>query len=73
MKVTAVTVGGFKNVAKTRFELGGILGLVSPNNYGKSNVLAALGFGVAFLNASPRERQRLMGYIGGMPLNPKHR
>ena len=71
MRVTAVTVGGFRNIAKTRFELGGILGLVSPNNYGKSNVLAALDFGVSFLNASPRERQRLMGYLGGMPLNPK--
>ncbi|WP_165053405.1 MULTISPECIES: AAA family ATPase [unclassified Adlercreutzia] len=71
MRVTAVTVGGFRNVAKTRFELGGILGLVSPNNYGKSNVLAALDFGVSFLNASPKERQRLMGYLGGMPLNPE--
>lgn len=71
MKITAVTIGGFKNVAKTRLELGGILGLVSPNNYGKSNVLEALSFGVAFLNASPKERQRLMGYLNGMPLNPK--
>jgi len=71
MKVIAVTVGGFKNVSRTRFELGGILGLVSPNNYGKSNVLEALDFGVDFLNASPKERQRLMGYLNGMPLNPK--
>lgn len=71
MKVTAVTVGGFRNVARTRLELGGVLGLVSPNNYGKSNVLAALSFGAAFLNASPKERQRLMGYVGGMPLNPE--
>ena len=39
MRILSITVGGFRNIEKTTFELGGIVGLVSANNYGKTNVL----------------------------------
>lgn len=71
MKILSVTVGGFRNVEETTFELGGIVGLVSPNNYGKTNILDALSFAIDFIQASVRERMSMMGYVGGMPLCPQ--
>ena len=42
MKLLSVSVSGFRNIAKTTIELGGISAIVSPNNYGKSNLLRAI-------------------------------
>ena len=70
MKVRAITVGGFRNVERTRFELGGIVGLVSPNNYGKSNVLEAIDFGIDFITASAKERRAMMSDPYCIPLVP---
>lgn len=69
MRILSVTVGGFRNVEETTFELGGIVGLVSPNNYGKTNVLDAISFAIDFIQASVRERKAMMGNVGGMPLS----
>ena len=33
MELLSVSVGGFRNLAYTTIELGGITALVSPNNY----------------------------------------
>lgn len=44
MEVKNITIGGFKNLAKTKIELNKITALVSPNNYGKSNFLLAINF-----------------------------
>lgn len=70
MQLVRLTVGGFRNLAQTTIELGGLIAFASPNNYGKSNLLNAIDFGVEFLNASPRSRTSMMSYIGGMPLVP---
>ena len=71
MKLLSLTVGGFRNVAETTIELGGITAFVSPNNYGKSNLLKAIEFATEFINESPRMRSVMMGYIGGVPLVPE--
>lgn len=71
MKLLSLTVGGFRNVAETTIELGGITAFVSPNNYGKSNLLKAIEFATIFINESPRTRSVMMGYVGGIPLVPE--
>ena len=71
MRILSITVGGFRNIEKTTFELGGIVGLVSANNYGKTNVLDAISFAIDFMQASLRERSNMMGVVGCMPLSPK--
>lgn len=71
MKLLNLTVGGFKNLSQTTIELGGITAFVSPNNYGKSNLLDAIDFGIDFINESPKGRNSMMGYIPAIPLVPE--
>lgn len=70
MKLLSVTVGGFRNVARTTIELDGITALVSPNNFGKSNLIEAIQFAMDFINASPRARLSMMGTDTLVPLVP---
>lgn len=71
MKLLSLTVGGFKNLSQTTIELGGITAFVSPNNYGKSNLLDAIDFGIDFINESPKDRNSMMGYVPAIPLVPE--
>lgn len=68
MRILSVTVGGFRNVARTTIELGGMVALVSPNNFGKSNLLDALAFATSFMAASPRRRDTMMSRVDVIPL-----
>lgn len=70
MKLMSLSVGGYKNLAKTTVELEGLTALISPNNYGKSNLLGALQFAIEFLNASPKTRSAMMAAEGCVPLTP---
>ena len=49
MKINSITVGGFKNLNTTKLELDNICAIISPNNYGKSNLLEAIDFGFDFI------------------------
>ena len=69
MKLKSVTVGGFKNLQRTKIEMQGIAAVVSTNNYGKSNLLEAIDFGVKFLSANERDRESMMRYVRGIPVN----
>ena len=69
MKLKSVTVGGFKNLKKTRLSLDSITAIVSPNNYGKSNLLEAIDFGVDFLSSNSKERKSMMRWVRGIPIN----
>lgn len=71
MKLLKLTVGGFRNLAETTIELEGITAFVSPNNYGKSNLMDAIQFAADFINESPRARSSMMAYVNGMPLVSK--
>jgi len=44
--------------------------LVSPNNFGKSNLLQAIDFGADYLLASTNARRRMMKWRSGIPLTP---
>lgn len=69
MKIRSITIGGFKNLQKSKIELQSIVAIVSPNNYGKSNLLEAINFGIDFISASERDRKTMMRWIKGIPIN----
>lgn len=64
-----ITVGGFKNVKRTQICFDKMTALVSPNNYGKSNLLEAIDFGVDFISASTKDRLTMMRWVKGIPIN----
>lgn len=71
MILKSITIGNFKNLAKTTIELDKIVAIVSANNYGKSNLLEAIRFGFDFIGASPRQRANMMRWSRGIPLSPQ--
>ena len=52
MRIISITVAGFKNIKRTKLELGNICAIISPNNYGKSNLIEAISFGFDFIHES---------------------
>lgn len=70
MELLSVSVGGFRNLANTTIELGGITALVSPNNYGKSNFLDAIQFAFQFIESGTKRRNSLMRSTNCIPLSP---
>lgn len=70
MELLSVSVGGFRNLAYTTIELGGITALVSPNNYGKSNLLDAIRFAFQFIESGNKRRHSLMRSTDCIPLSP---
>jgi predicted ATPase len=70
MRIKSVIVGNYKNIAETKLDLSGIVALVSVNNYGKSNLLEALCFGLDFISASAKQRNNMMRWVKGIPLSP---
>ena len=69
MKIKKVSVSGFKNLKRTELALDSIVAIVSPNNYGKSNLLEAIDFGVDFLYANSKDRKNMMQWVRGIPIN----
>lgn len=70
MKIKSLSIGGFKNLKQNRIEVDRITALISPNNYGKSNVLLGLNFALRFLSAGEKDRKKLSTWKKGIPLNP---
>ena len=69
MKIKAISVDGFRNLSRVHLQLDTITALVSLNNYGKSNVLIAVDFGIAFIKALPSDRREMMANAGLIPFN----
>lgn len=70
MKIKSITVANFKNVARTTLDLSKVVALVSPNNYGKSNLLEAIRFGLNFISYSSKSRNACMRQFSNIPLSP---
>lgn len=68
MKIKSITVGGYKNLRKTSLLLDTITAIVSVNNYGKSNLLEAIDFGVQFMFANQKERNLMMSMVRSIPI-----
>ncbi len=69
MKIKSISVGGFKNLKRSTIQLENITAVISPNNYGKSNLLEAIDFGVDFLSYNSKDRKTMMKWIRGIPIN----
>lgn len=69
MVIERVTTGGFRNIKKADLVFDGMLALVSPNSYGKSNLIKAIDFGIDFIRNPQETKRRMMSWIGGVPLN----
>lgn len=70
MTVKRITVGNYKNIAQTTLECSRMIALVSTNNYGKSNLLEAIRFGLDFITSSAKARNNRMHWSRGIPLTP---
>ena len=66
-----IKIKGFGNIGEVNLNLQQITALLAPNNYGKSNVLEALLFGLSFIQQTPQIRQKMMGFEPYISVN-KH-
>ena len=68
MKMRSISISGFKNIKKTKLELENICAVVSPNNFGKSNLIEAIEFGFDFIHESRKGRKNMMSWAKAIPL-----
>ena len=59
MKIQAVLIDGYNNITA----------LVALNNFGKSNVLSGIDFGLSFIKANVEEKQKMMSNSNLIPIN----
>ena len=71
MRIQAVEIDGFKNLSNVKIRFNNITALVALNNFGKSNVLSSIDFGLAFIKASVEDKQLMMSNSNLIPLNKK--
>lgn len=70
MRLESITIEGFKNIDKVSIELGeGITALVSPNGYGKTNVIEAIRFAMDYIHADPESKSEMMSELSCVPVN----
>lgn len=69
MELLKLRTGGFKNIEDTTLELSDLTALVSLNSYGKSNLLTAIDFGIDFISADAKQKDRMMRFQPGIPLS----
>ena len=69
MKIQAVLIDGFKNLSNVRISFDNITALVALNNFGKSNVLSGIDFGLNFIKASIEDKKDMMSNSNLIPIN----
>lgn len=69
MKIQAVLIDGFKNLSNVRISFDNITALVALNNFGKSNVLSGIDFGLAFIKATIEDKREMMANSNLIPIN----
>lgn len=69
MKIQAVLIDGFKNLSNVKIGLDNITALVALNNFGKSNVLAAIDFGLTFIKSTIKDKAEMMANSNLIPIN----
>lgn len=69
MKIQAVLIDGFKNLSNVKISFDKITALVALNNFGKSNVLAAIDFGLGFMKAAIEDKADMMANANLIPIN----
>lgn len=69
MKIQAVLIDGFKNLSDVKITFDKITALVALNNFGKSNVLSGIDFGITFIKASIDDKLEMMANSNLIPVN----
>lgn len=70
MKLVRVMIEGFRNIDAVNIRLdNGIMALVAPNGYGKSNVISAIGFAVDFIKADLSSKREKMSRATCIPIS----
>ncbi len=69
MKIQAVLIDGYKNLSDVKITFDNITALVALNNFGKSNVLSGIDFGLAFIKASLEDKKSMMANTNLIPIN----
>lgn len=69
MKLNRIKISGIFNLKDVEISLDDLSALIAPNNYGKSNVLQAINFGVFFMEASLKRKMSLMRNRSLIPIN----
>ena len=69
MKIQAVLIDGFKNISDVKITFDNITALLSLNNFGKSNVLSGIDFGLAFIKAAIDDKMEMMANSNLIPIN----
>lgn len=69
MEILNIKIGGFKNINLVNLDLAKFNALIALNNFGKSNVLEGVEFGIDFINASNDTKLKFMSYKSLIPRN----
>ncbi|MEW4411432.1 AAA family ATPase [Clostridium sp. AN503] len=71
LKLISVKIEGFRNIDSAEIRFDHLTSLVSLNSYGKSNLMKAIDFAVDFIKKDKEEKDRMMSWTAGLPLNKK--
>ncbi len=70
MKLNRIKIEGFRNIDECEIYFSNIMtSLVSENSYGKSNLMKAIDFAVDFIHSNPSQKNQMMSWKRGIPLN----
>ena len=72
MNIKRIKIDGFKNLKKIDLNLNNITSLLSINNYGKTNTLSAIIFGIDFITRNDFIRKKQMKYGPDIPINKNY-
>lgn len=67
MELKKVYVNGYRNIFETSVEINDITSVLSVNNYGKSNLLLSVVFGLNFLQQHSKIKQKMMKDVRVIP------
>lgn len=69
MVIDRILIEGFANIDSVELAIGKFNALVALNNYGKSNVITAIDFGLGFIKEQPSTKNNMMAYKPVIPIN----
>lgn len=69
MQIDKIVFEGYANIEKVELNLASINALVAFNNYGKSNILSGISFGLSFIRSGVNRKKKQMKYVPAIPIN----
>lgn len=69
LNIKKIKLKGFKNIEEIELRLNKVTSLLSINNFGKSNLLNGIDFGIDFITRPENVKKRMMSWKDALPLN----